>query len=108
MDVTSRGVTSSIQAAWPWCDHPWEPRVRYASLMATSPTYGSVTVVIVDEPGKERWYLMCLATPMSATQMIRQWRRSWIRHGFRTLKHLLVAEACQVQSEDVYDGHLIW
>jgi hypothetical protein len=61
------------QAAWSWRDHPWEPRVRYASLRATSPTYGSVTVVIVDEPGKERWYLMCLATPMSATQLDQAW-----------------------------------
>lgn len=25
----------------------------------------------------------------------------------RTLKHLLAARACQVQSEDAYDGHLV-
>jgi hypothetical protein len=37
--------------SWPWRDHPWEPRVRYVRLQATSPTYGAVTVVMVDEPG---------------------------------------------------------
>jgi len=26
---------------------------------------------------------------------------------FRTLKHLLAAEACQVQTEDAYHGHLV-
>ena len=30
-----------------------------------------------------------------------------IEHGFRTLKHLLATEACQVQSEDAYYGHLV-
>jgi hypothetical protein len=45
-----------IEGAWPWRDHPWEPRVRYVRLRATSPTYGAVTVVIVDEPGQDRFY----------------------------------------------------
>jgi hypothetical protein len=26
--------------AWPWRQHSWEPRVRYARLRVTSPTYG--------------------------------------------------------------------
>ncbi|MBI3326665.1 MAG: hypothetical protein HYZ81_08180 [Nitrospinae bacterium] len=30
-----------------------------------------------------------------------------IEHHFRILKHLLAAEACQVQGEDAYDGHLV-
>jgi len=93
---------------WSWRDHPWEPRVRYARLRATSPTYGPVTVVMVDEPGEDRFSLMCLATSRSAPQLIRRWRRrSWIAHGFRTLKPLLATEACQVQSEDGYYGHLV-
>src|SRR5882762_8344007 len=47
---------------WPWRQHPWEPRGRYVRLRATSPTYGQVTVVIVDEPGQDRFYLLCLET----------------------------------------------
>ena len=93
---------------WPWRQHPWEPRVRYVRLQATSPTYGQVTVVIVDEPGQDRFYLLCLETQRSAPQLIRRWRRrSWIEFVFRTLKHLLATEACQVHSEDAYYGHLV-
>jgi len=45
---------------------------------------------------------------MSAPWLIRRWRRrNWIEHCFRTLKHLLAAEACQVHSEDAYYGHLV-
>jgi len=93
---------------WPWRDSPWEPRVRYARLTATSPTYGEVTVVIVDEPGQDRYYLFCRTTSMSAPWLIRRWRRrNWIEFVFRTLKHLLATEACQVHSEDAYYGHLV-
>jgi hypothetical protein len=94
--------------AWPWRQHPWEPRVRYVRLRATSSTYGKVTVVIVDEPKHDRFYLLCLETTLSAPQLIRRWRRrSWIEFVFRTLKHLLATEACQVRSEDAYYGHLV-
>jgi hypothetical protein len=67
-----------------------------------------VTVVIVDEPGQNRFYLLCLETSRSAPQLIRRWRRrTWIAFVFRTLKHLLATEACQVHSEDAYYGHLV-
>ncbi len=93
---------------WPWRDSPWEARVRDARLSATSPTSGLVTWVIVDKPGEDHVYLMCLATSLNAPQLSRLWRRrSGIEHCFRTLKHLLATEACQVQSEDAYDGHLV-
>jgi hypothetical protein len=96
------------QSDWPWREHPWEPRVRYARLAATSPTYGEVTLVIVDEPGQDCFYLLCLETERSAPQLIRRWRRrSWIEFVFRTLKHLLATEACQVHTEDAYDGYLV-
>jgi hypothetical protein len=74
---------------WRWRQHPWEPGGRYVRLRATSPTYGQVTVLIVDEPGQDRFYLLCLETERSAPQLIRRWRRrSWIEFVFRTLKHL--------------------
>lgn len=93
---------------WSWRDHPEEPRVRYARLTATSPTYGTVTLVVVDEPGQDRLYLLCLATTLSAPQLIRRWRRrTWIAFVLRTLKHLLATDACQVRSEDAYYGHLV-
>jgi hypothetical protein len=93
---------------WRWHQHPWETGVCYARLHATSPTYGQVTVIIVDEPGQDRFYLLCLETERSAPQLIRRWRRrNWIEFVFRTLKHLLATESCQVHSEDAYYGHLV-
>jgi len=67
-----------------------------------------VTVVIVDEPGQDRSSLFCRATSMSAPWLLRRWRRrNWIAFVFRTLKHLLATEACQVHSEDAYYGHFV-
>jgi hypothetical protein len=82
--------------------------VRYARLRATSPTYGAVTIIIVDELREDQFYVMCIATDISAPRLIRAWkRRSWIEHCFRTLKHLLATGARQVHSEDAYYGHLV-
>jgi hypothetical protein len=93
---------------WPWCHSPQAPRVRYARLRTTSPTYGAVTLIVVDEPGVEQFYLLCLETVISGPRLIRAWkRRWWIVYCFRTLKHLLAAGACQVHSEDTYYGHLV-
>jgi hypothetical protein len=79
------------------------PRVRYGRLTATSPTSGRVTLVMVDTPGHERFDLRCRATLISAPRLIRAWeRRSGIEHQFRTLKHPLATEACQVQMEAAY------
>jgi hypothetical protein len=93
---------------WQWRQSPWEPGVYYVRLRATSPTYGQVTIVMVDEPGQDRFSLLCVETTLSAPQLIRRWRRrTWIAFVFRTLKHLLGTEACQVHSEDAYYGHLV-
>jgi hypothetical protein len=82
--------------------------VRYARLTATSPSYGWVTVVIVAQPGRDRYYLLGRETTMAAPRLIRAWqRRSWIEHDFRTLKHLLATETCQVPTEDAYFGHVV-
>ncbi len=81
----------------------------YVRRRATRPTYGPVTIVMVDEPGQDRFYLLCVETARSAPQLIRRWRRRpWIAFVFRTLKHLLATEACQVRSADAYYGHLVW
>ena len=96
------------RADWPWRDSLQLPGMQYVRLTATSPTYGLVTVVIVKEPGEACYYLRCQATPLTAPRLIRAWkRRRWIDHYFRTLKHLLATEACQVQGEDAYYGHLV-
>jgi len=93
---------------WPWRHSPQVPGVRYARLRATSPTYGAVTIIIVDASRDAQFYVMCLDTAISGPRLIRAWkRRSWIEHCFRTLKHLLAAGACQVHSEDAYYGHLV-
>lgn len=97
-----------IARPWRWRDHPWEPGVRYVRLPATSPTYGAVTLVIVDDPGEERFYLLCLETTLSGPPLIRRWRRRhWIEFVFRLLKHLLAPESGQAHSEDAYYGHLV-
>lgn len=93
---------------WRWQQSPWEVGVSYVRLRATSPTYGQVTIVMVDEPGQDRFYLLCLETTRSAPQLIRWWRRrTWMEFVLRTLKHLLATEACQVHSEDAYYGYLV-
>ena len=93
---------------WPWRESEQVPGVRYARLRATSPTYGAVTLIVVEEPGEEQFYVMCLETAISGPRLIRAWkRRYWIEYCFRTLKHLLATGACQVQNEDAYYGHLV-
>jgi DDE superfamily endonuclease len=93
---------------WAWHDSAQLPGIRYIRLTLTSPTYGRVTVVIVEQPGRDRYYLLCRETAISAPRLIRAWRRrSWIEHAFRTLKHLLATETCQIQGEDAYYGHLV-
>ena len=93
---------------WPWRHSPQVPGVRYARLRATSPTYGAVTLLVVEEPGEEQYYVMCLATALSGPRLIRAWkRRHWIELCFRTLKHLLATGACQVHSKAAYYGHLV-
>ena len=93
---------------WPWRYSEQVPGVRYARLRATSPTYGAVTLIVVEEPREEQFYVMCLATAISGPRLIRAWkRRHWIEYCFRTLKHLLATGACQVQNENSYYGHLV-
>jgi hypothetical protein len=93
---------------WPWRHSPQVPGVRYVRLRATSPTYGTVTLLVVAEPGEEQFYVMCLETAISGPRLIRAWkRRHWIEHCFRTLKHVLATGACQVHNEDAYYGHLV-
>jgi hypothetical protein len=103
-----KGDDLQHQRDWPWRDSPQVPSVRYARLRATSPTYGAVTLIVVDEHGEDQFYVMCLETAISAPRLIRAWkRRWWIEHCFRTLKHLLATGACQVHSEEAYYGHLV-
>jgi hypothetical protein len=103
------GADLRTRSDWPWRESPQAPGWCYARLTATSATYGRVTLVLVDKTGEERCSLLCRETTISAPRLIRAWgRRSWIEHTFRTLKHLLATEACQVQTAEAYDGHLVW
>jgi hypothetical protein len=77
-------------------------------LQAPSPTSGQVTVVMVDEPGQDRFSLLCLETERSPPQLSRRGRRcSWMALVLRPLKPLLATEAGQVHSEGAYDGHRV-
>jgi hypothetical protein len=103
-----KGEDLQQQRDWPWRESPQVPGVRYVRLRATSPTYGAVTIIVVSEPRKDQFYVICIDTAISGPRLIRAWkRRHWIEHCFRTLKHLLATGACQVQSEDAYYGHLV-
>src|SRR5262244_4003605 len=103
-----RHIATTHQGTWPWRHSEQVPRVRYARLRATSPTYGAVTLIVVSAPREEQFYVMCLDTAISGPRLIRAWkRRHWIEHCFRTLKHLLATGACQVQNEEAYYGHLV-
>lgn len=96
------------RADWPWRDSGQMPGVRYARLTATSPSYGRVTVGLVEAPGRDRYYLLCRETTITAPRLIQAWkRRSWREHHFRTLKHLLATEVCQVSTEGASFGHLV-
>jgi hypothetical protein len=102
------GADLRTQSDWPWRNSPQVRGLRYARLTAISATYGRVTLVLVDNPGEARFYWLCPATTISAPRRIRAWsRRRWIEQTFRTLTHLLAAEAGQVQTEDAYYGHLV-
>ena len=95
-------------ANWPWRQSLHAPGCRYARLQAMSPTYGAVTLILVDKPREDRFYLFCLASDIPATRLLRVWsRRHLIEQVFRTLKHLLATDACQVHNEDAYYGHLV-
>ena len=93
---------------WPWRQSLHAPGCRYARLRAKSPTYGQVTLILVDKPREDRFYVFCLASDIPATRLLRVWsRRHLIEQVFRTLKHLLATDACQVHDEDAYYGHLV-
>lgn len=93
---------------WPWRQSLYTPGCRYARLRAKSATYGDVTLILVDKDGEDRFYLFCLASAIPATRLLRVWsRRNLIEQVFRTIKHLLATDACQVRSEDAYYGHLV-
>jgi len=94
---------------WPGRDRCQRPGLREARLMATSPTVGSVTVVIVAAPGPQGDARRCQATTRTAPGRIRAWqRRRWSAHHGRTRTHVWATEACPVPGEDVDDGHLVW
>lgn len=114
-DVFSRAAGRRVPGAdlrprsdWPGRESPPAPGGRDARLTATSATSGRVTLVLVDKAGEARVSVLCRETTLSAPRLIRAWgRRRWMEPTFRTLKHLLAAEACQVQTEAAYDGHLV-
>jgi hypothetical protein len=96
-----KGEDLQHQRDWPWCHSPQAPGVCYARLRATSATYGAVTLIVVEEPGEDQFYIMCPETNISSPCLIRAWkRRWWIEYCFRTLKHILTTGACQVHSEE--------
>jgi hypothetical protein len=93
---------------WPWRQSLDASGCRYARLRAHSATYGEVTLILVDKPREDRFYLLCLATRIPATRLLRVWsRRHLIEQVCRTLKHLLATDACQIHNEDAYYGHLV-
>jgi hypothetical protein len=103
-----KGADLVQPANWPWRQSLQAPGCRYARLRAMRPTYGAVTLVLVDKPSEDRFSLFCLASDIPATRLLRVWsRRHLIEQVFRTLKSLLATDACQVHNADAYYGHLV-
>ena len=103
-----KGADLTTGDQWPWRQSLDALGCRYARLHAHSATYGEVTLILVDKAGEERFYVFCLASDIPATRLLRVWsRRNLIEQVFRILKHLLATDACQVQNEDAYYGHLV-
>ena len=93
---------------WAWSYSLHAPGCRYVRLRARSRTYGQVVLVVVDKPGEKPFYLISMSLSIQVTRLMQAWnQRHWIEHMFRTLKHLLAAEACQARSEDAYYGHFV-
>jgi hypothetical protein len=104
-----KGQALVTQPDWPWRDRLQGPGRRDARVTATSATDGRVTRVLVDQPGAARVSWWCRETPLSAPRLIRAWhRRRGMEPTFRTLTHLLAAEACPAPTADADDGHLGW
>jgi len=92
-----------------WRDRLQRPGRRDARRTATSPTSGTVPVVIGKAPGAACSDRRCQATPRTAPRLIRAWkRRSWSADAFRTLQQWWATDAWQVHGEDADDGHLVW
>ena len=103
------GADLRTRSDWPGRESPQAPGGREARLTATRATDGRVTLVLVDNAGAERCSWLWRETTIAAPRVIRAWgRRSGLEQTCRTLKHLLAAEVCQVQTEEAYDGHLVW
>src|SRR5437867_3801883 len=66
-----KGADLTHDHEWPWRQSLNAPGCRYARLRATSPTYGAVTLLLVDKPGEDRFYLFCLASQVPATRLLR-------------------------------------
>ncbi len=56
---------------WSWQQRLHAPGCRSVRLQAKSPTYGVVTVIIVDKPGDDRLSLCCRATQVQVTRLLR-------------------------------------
>ena len=54
-----KGADLTHNHEWPWRQSLNAPGCRYARLRATSPTYGAVTLLLVDKPGEDRCSLCC-------------------------------------------------
>ena len=81
---------------WPWRQSLHAPGCRYARLRAVSPTYGAVTLLLVDKPREERFYVFCLASDIPATRLLRVWsRRHRIDEMVFNLKHHWSSVNCQ-------------
>jgi hypothetical protein len=60
-------------AHWPWRESEQGPRVRWARLTLTNPSYGRVTVIQGDQPGRDRYDLLCRETSPTAPPLSRAW-----------------------------------
>ena len=65
-----KGRDFLTEANWPWRESEQGPGVRHARLTLTNATYGWVTVILVDQPGRERYYSLWRKTSLTDLRLI--------------------------------------
>ena len=58
-----------MNATWPLASEPSCAGVSLCPAAAMSPTYGAVTLILVDKPRRDRFYVFCLASDIPATRL---------------------------------------
>ena len=94
---------------WNWRTSPQCPSIPYVRLTMTSPTFGSVVLVLRKLPGEDNPdYLRCLEQTVTAPRILNAYRRRpWIEAFFEVGKATLSIERFKFRSPGGIYGFLV-